>query len=113
MVIGWTLIVSPVVYRPWKRQLNRHETAAQHRFNVGAAVKHNSPTISRHFTANMRHRPEVDLMLAQRLRRWANIKSTSGECVCWVGTAFRVCWDSLKSRPAMPTRHYPQVHGIL
>ena len=37
------------------------------------------------YPANMRSRPNVDLMLAQRLRRWASIKSTLGQRLVFAG----------------------------
>ena len=37
--------------------------------------------------ANMRSRPNVNLMQAQRLRRWASIKSTLGQRLVLAGDA--------------------------
>ena len=39
--------------------------------------------------ASTRHGPNVDLMLAQRRRRWANNKTTMGQCLACVGMLSR------------------------
>ena len=39
---------------------------------------------------NMRRSPNVDLMLAHRLRRWPNIKSTLGKRFVFAGQAIRL-----------------------
>ena len=37
------------------------------------------------YTGNTRHSPDVVSMLGQRRRRWANIETTSGECLVFAG----------------------------
>ena len=44
-----------------------------------------SPSSSSTYPANTRHRPNVDLMLGQRRRRWPNIKPTLGRCLVFAG----------------------------
>ena len=52
------------------------------------------PYHRRTFPANTKHWSNVDLMLAQRLRRWPNINPTLDECILFTGLWNAVCWWS-------------------
>ena len=49
-----------------------------------------SPDKDHAYPANMRHRPNVKLMLGQRRRRWTNIGSTLGRCLVLAGYRQRI-----------------------